>query len=255
MAWVRIHDGAMQHPKVLALSDSAFRLWVKSLMYCQTQLTDGLIPRAALKDMKAKRGDVERLSACIADGYAPLWETIDGFGFKVHDYLFWNDSREKVRDRQIKSKKRLDDWRAKTEAAKNGVSHTVTNGVSNGVTNATQTKPNQTKEEKKNSAPPKKPADPRVKSFLEWFPQEFTRRRFGAPYLVTWERDAPLVKQMLQVVDEPQLQRLAQVLLKTNEPFIEETDRGIGILKIKFNWLSDKLAKWDAAKAAQGEAV
>ena len=41
MAWVKLHDGAMQNMKVAKLSDSAFRLWVRGLCYCQTALTDG----------------------------------------------------------------------------------------------------------------------------------------------------------------------------------------------------------------------
>lgn len=141
MAWVRIHDGAMQHPKILRLSDSAFRLWIWGLTYSQTHLTDGLIPREALRDVKHKRGDVDILTTAIADTYAPLWERVDGFGFKVHDYLFWNDSREKVRDRQVRSKARVETWREKH--ARNA----VTNTFAEPVCNTTLTKPNQTKQE------------------------------------------------------------------------------------------------------------
>lgn len=99
MAWVRIHDGAMQNLKITALSDSAFRLWVRGLAYCQTALTDGLIPRTALREMGARRKDVQQLSAPQVEGRAPLWEPHD-IGFKVHNYLFWNDSKEAVEDRQ-----------------------------------------------------------------------------------------------------------------------------------------------------------
>jgi hypothetical protein len=109
MAWVRIHDGAMQSMKIAKLSDSAFRLWVRGLCYCQTALTDGLIPREALRDMGAKRKDVEMLSAVLVDGKGPLWEHHD-IGFKVHDYLDWNDCRDKVIERQEKAKKRKEDW-------------------------------------------------------------------------------------------------------------------------------------------------
>ena len=142
LAWVRIHDGAMRHPKILALSDSAFRLWVKGLSYCQLNLTDGLIPRTALREMGAKRKDVEALSLPLSAEYAPLWEP-HPVGFKAHDYLFWNDSREKVQDRQAKSRIRLDNWKKKQEeyAVQNG----ARNGVQNGVQNAALTKPNQTK--------------------------------------------------------------------------------------------------------------
>lgn len=103
MAWVRIHDGAMQNLKITALSDSAFRLWIRGLCYCQTALTDGLIPRTALKEMGARRRDVDMLSTSPLPGRAPLWEHHD-IGFKVHDYLIWNDCREKVVERQDKAR-------------------------------------------------------------------------------------------------------------------------------------------------------
>lgn len=105
MAWVRIHDGAMQNLKITVLSDSAFRLWVQGLCYCQTALTDGLIPKEALRQMGAKRKDVEALSTSRVNGQAPLWEQ-HPVGFKVHDYLIWNDCREKVIERQGKAKVR-----------------------------------------------------------------------------------------------------------------------------------------------------
>jgi hypothetical protein len=96
-----------------------------------------------------------------------------------------------------------------------------------------------------------------VKSFLDWFIVEYARRRNGAEYLVNWQRDAPLVKRLLTVVDEPKLRRIAQMLLSSqcNEPFIAETDRGIGILSVKFNWLNERLAKWDADHPRTAEAV
>lgn len=152
MAWVRIHDGAMVNLKISALSDSAFRLWVRGLSYCQTALTDGLIPRAALKDMGAKRKDVDMLSQPQVPGRAPLWEP-HPIGFKVHDYLIWNDCRDKVVERQAKAKQRKDEWEAKKRAGReailNGVPNSVPNGVHDDVRNATKrertTKPNLTK--------------------------------------------------------------------------------------------------------------
>ena len=96
--------------------------------------------------------------------------------------------------------------------------------------------------------PAKDPPDPHVKEFLGWFQAEYPRHRHGASYLVRWAKDAPLVKSMLKTVPLERLQRLAQVLLtdKTDDPFIVATDRGIGILSARFNWLNDRLATWEA---------
>lgn len=122
MAWVRIHDGAMQNLKIARLSNSAFRLWIRGLCYCQTALTDGLIPREALRDMGARRKDVDDLNTVLVEGLAPLWET-HPIGFKVHDYLSWNDCRDKVVERQIKAKKRKDEWEARRNAERESERH------------------------------------------------------------------------------------------------------------------------------------
>lgn len=136
MAWVRIHDGAMQNLKVTCLTDSAFRLWIRGLCYCQTALTDGLIPRSALLEMGAKRRDVLMLSAVLVDDRAPLWDTVDGFGFKVHDYLAWNDSREKVKERQAEAKKRKEEYDARKKAEKEAARLARLNAVPNALRNA-----------------------------------------------------------------------------------------------------------------------
>lgn len=143
----------MGNLKIMRLSDSAFRLWVKGLCYCQTHLTDGLIPREWLREVRAKRGDVDFLSSVIVDGKSPLWERIEGFGFKCHDYLSWNDCREKVLERQADAKARRDAYDAKKRAAKAGTP-TRSERVPDASENASITKPNQTKEElERESAP------------------------------------------------------------------------------------------------------
>ena len=46
----------------------------------------------------------------------------------------------------------------------------------------------------------------------------------------------------------------AQVLLTTDEPWTETTDRGIEILAGKINWLEERLCAWEAKRKAR-EAV
>lgn len=101
MAWVRIHDAAMSHPKIVGLSDAAFRAWVWGLSYAQTHLTDGAIPGAAL-DSRLKK----RASELVLAG---LWEPAEA-GFTIHHFLDWNDSRTTVKARQDKAKARKDRW-------------------------------------------------------------------------------------------------------------------------------------------------
>lgn len=107
MAWARFDDSAIDHPKFLALSHGAFRLWFEGISYCSKHLTDGLISRLALKGFRyVSRPRIEELLA------HQLWEHHD-VGFKVHDYLDWNDSREEImakreaaRDRSSRARSR-----------------------------------------------------------------------------------------------------------------------------------------------------
>ena len=95
-------------------------------------------------------------------------------------------------------------------------------------------------------APPTKPADPRVSEFLKWFPEEFKKRRNGAEYLVKHAKHGALVKQMLGATDLERLKKYAAIMLKTDDEFIDGTDRGIEILSARFSWLSERLAAWEA---------
>lgn len=98
MAWVRLDDRAMTHPKIIGLSDKAFRLWVWGLSYAQQHLTDGLLPKDAVpaRDRRA----VEALLSQV------LWER-HSVGFKIHDYLDWNDSREIVLKKRSEARDRM----------------------------------------------------------------------------------------------------------------------------------------------------
>lgn len=95
--------------------------------------------------------------------------------------------------------------------------------------------------------PAKQPPDGRIKVFLDWFQVEYKNRRAGADYLVRWEKDGVLVKQMLGATTLPRLKILAQIMLseKCADEFIQVSDRGVGVLSARFNWLSDRLAEWE----------
>ncbi len=156
MAWVRIHDGALSHPKITGIVDltNPFTLWVWGLSNCQMHLTDGLIvrdaiPRAALP---AARNLVKR----------GLWEPHD-VGWKVHNFLKWNDCRDLVLERQTKAKERKEAWKEKQRneraAKKSGTrsehvpnaSGTLREQRENGQPNLT--KPNLTKKEHEERVP------------------------------------------------------------------------------------------------------
>lgn len=93
-----------------------------------------------------------------------------------------------------------------------------------------------------------------VKEFLTWFQAEYKTRRNGATYFVKWEVHGKLVKDLLLVYGADRLKKHAVILLKTNEDWTTGTDRGIGILSTKINWLEERLCAWETERKAR-EAV
>ncbi len=106
MPWVRIDEHALNHVKVLALTDGAFRLWVEGLAHCQKHLTDGAIASVALKGFRYINR--KRVAELLSTG---LWESGSGDGFGVHDYLQWNDGSDVVVKKRTAAKERLDRYR------------------------------------------------------------------------------------------------------------------------------------------------
>lgn len=101
MPWVRIHDAALSHPKILGMFDprDPFNLWVWGLSYVQQHLTDGFIPTEALPK-RASKVVIDRLIGLA------VWDRIDR-GYQVHDYLDWNDSKAVVLTKRLEAKARM----------------------------------------------------------------------------------------------------------------------------------------------------
>lgn len=114
MGWVRLDDNFADHPKVIALSDSAFRLYIEALCYSNRQLTDGFIPMAVY--LKLSRDDE---ADYLID--AGLWEssheTITGSsvtnGYAIRSYTEYQPTREKVEEKREQAKERLRRYREK----------------------------------------------------------------------------------------------------------------------------------------------
>lgn len=94
-----------------------------------------------------------------------------------------------------------------------------------------------------------KEADQRVPDFIKWFFDAYQELR-SATYVVNGGRDGALVKRLLKVVTFEQLVDCALILLdeRTDDRFIQESDRGIGILSLKINWLNARRAAYLARK-------
>lgn len=97
MPYVSLDDNFADHPKILPISDAAFRLHVRAICYANRQLTDGRIPA----DFVGRRHTVaEQLVK------ADLWHIHPDGGWQLHDYRDWNKSAEQVRRERVKARER-----------------------------------------------------------------------------------------------------------------------------------------------------
>lgn len=107
MTWAKLDDSFPEHPKVVVLSDAAFRVHVTALCYCARLLTDGFVPTATVRTVKPK---------ILRELLADLWEPIEG-GYIIHDYLDWNGSKASVLDRRRKGAERKERWEERQKNA------------------------------------------------------------------------------------------------------------------------------------------
>jgi hypothetical protein len=93
MTYVNLDDNYASHPKIVGLTDGAFRLHTTGIVYCNRYLTDGIITAAAVPLLTPHYRPAhltELLSRLI-------WtELADGQAYELHDYLDWNRSRADV---------------------------------------------------------------------------------------------------------------------------------------------------------------
>lgn len=95
MGWVRVDDGMMDHPKIISLSDAAFRLHMKALCWCSRFRTDGRIP----PDWPGlSRRTVLRESLIRLQLWVPLTEGEYAGGYEIHDFLKYNPSAQEIKE-------------------------------------------------------------------------------------------------------------------------------------------------------------
>lgn len=88
MTWFKLDDRFFDNPKIAALSDRAKVSYLEGGTFCARELTDGFIP------LQKARG-ITGSSKALKELTPHLWEPVPG-GFRVHDYLRYNPTREQV---------------------------------------------------------------------------------------------------------------------------------------------------------------
>lgn len=266
MAWVRIHDGALSHPKIVGMVDPRrpFDLWVWGLSYAQLHLTDGLIPSDAVPRFAGKAAQ----ELCRRG----LWEARNE-GFVVHDHLEWNDSRELVKARQEAkeeerqtTRERLKRWREEKKRKRNGqcnaLHETLPKRIGNGdvtlLTKPNQTKPKEREREERAARAVSPSLDPftdseitqRAGRFVERYQQFYQLHRKGARYALRPQRDYAAAVTLCQTwTDDARLDKLASIFLTTDHKFADEGSRTIPQFLALASWADSRLAEWEQQHA------
>lgn len=91
MTWAKFDDGYPDNPKIVPLSDAAFRMHVSSVCYSSRHLLDGRIPQAVAHRYVTRRGRHSALELIRAG----LFEEAD-HDYIVHDFHDYNPTSKEV---------------------------------------------------------------------------------------------------------------------------------------------------------------
>lgn len=221
MAWVRIDENAMDHPKVAGLSAEAFRLWVQGLAHCQRFLTDGAINAVALKGLRSfspKRAD-ELVGAC-------LWER-RGDGIQVHDYLQWNESKAHVLHVRQMARERIRRLRGGKADARNAVTAGVQaenepRSFSGGVACISSA----SSEGREGGLGETKSLTERAGEFCEWYADEHATI-IGVGYLGSPQNDYRRAQDLCKVFTDQELRDAAIIWFGQTDDFATKGTRTI----------------------------
>lgn len=240
MSWARIHDSALNSPKLVKLfkASDPLHLWVWGLTYCQLHLTDGAIPIEAIP-----HGGVKAAEALIE---RRLWEASEG-GYQIHDYLDWNESKEVISKKRASSRERVTRFRTRVTNAPTSSSNTRVHGNANagrGVAYVSSS----FKEKKIESEPD--PVGARAGRLVERYAELFYQRRKGAKYHSRPALDFQKAMGLVQTWDDDaRLEKLAILVLTTDDEWVSGTDRGFGVFASRASWADGLLAEWEAEQA------
>lgn len=114
MAWIKIDDSFPDHPKVIGLSDLAFRLHIRGLCYSGKYLTDGFVPYQAVSGMLSDKESTAKPSDELEE--VGLWIRVEK-GFQIHDYLAHQTSKAQVEHKREALRTRAKRYRQKQSEA------------------------------------------------------------------------------------------------------------------------------------------
>jgi hypothetical protein len=230
MAWVKLDDQAPRNSKMLKAGPAACWLWVCGIAHAQSQLTDGFIAVEALPMIGITGiGRVEKLAEqLVAVG---LFDRADG-GYRVHDYLDHNPSRLSVlakRAEDADRKRRSDSDRIPKGFQKESSAPRADGRRMGWVTSSL---------EKEEDAE-------RAGKLVERYGELYAIHRHGAQHRARPNLDWSEACSLVKIWDDARLEKLAQIILTTDDPWISNTDRSFKIFALKATWADEKLSAWE----------
>lgn len=272
--WAKLEQNYINHPKFLALDAVAICLWLEGKNYCDMHQTDGLIPREALKTFRfMNRRVITALTTSAGEKpngelYAPLWEAKGLVGFKMHDYLDHNDCRdavlariehadhEKAADRTRKAAARaVKKDRASTgrppevRPDKSHDSPGTVRRMSCSITETeTETETTESKERSLTRQREREVTGNRAGRLREeLYPLWYSKFRHGARLrLIANSLEYQEAVSLCATWDDDRIEKLAQIVLTTDDPYIAGTDRSFKIFALKASWADDRLKQAEA---------
>ena len=115
MTWIKIDDTLPNNPKILPLSDKAFRLYIEALCYANQYLTDGFLPMAIVKRLDTGTVQQELIEA-------GLWLANEE-GMQIHDYCEHQTSKAQIEAKRDNNRSRVMRYRGASNAVSNAVSN------------------------------------------------------------------------------------------------------------------------------------
>ena len=90
--YAKIEHGMYEHPKIVGLSDTAFRAYVESILYSGKHLTDGFLDERIVYRMWGN--DVAE-ELCSNDPVNPSWVRVEG-GWQIYGYCERQTSKAEI---------------------------------------------------------------------------------------------------------------------------------------------------------------
>lgn len=119
MGWAKIDHSFFRHPKVVSVGKDAKFLYIAALCYCGENMTDGVVPAAALRVLGAEidiKNPARAARELVASG---LWIARNDAEFHVNDYLAYNESSDERKAKQEAARGRMQRTRSQNVRANN----------------------------------------------------------------------------------------------------------------------------------------